>query len=386
MSIDTNSPSTGGDALEAAAPLVRAAEPSIAPLSVRQLMWQRFRRNRLAIVGGVILIFMYLVSAFAGAIAPYHVDTTHDGFSQVGPNGLHVFDEAGNFHWPPFVYGYSAQLDPLTFRRVATRTEELYPVRFFARGDPYRLLGLWQTDVHLFLPEAPGKVFVVGTDSLGRDLFSRILYGSQVSLTIGLLGVFLSLTIGSIVGVLAGLYGGALDNIVMRVVEVLMAFPQIPLWMALASALPPTMSSLQVYFGITVVLSFINWGGLARQVRAKVLALRDLDFVVCARLTNCSTMRIVGRHLFINTMSHVLVVATLAIPGMILGETALSFLGLGIRPPMTSWGLLLSEAQRVRVLLQQPWLLWPILPVMVAAVSFNLLGDGLRDAADPFAD
>ncbi len=233
--------------------------------------------------------------------------------------------------------------------------------------------------------DEPGKVFLLGTDTLGRDLFSRVIYGGRISLTVGLVGVFLSLVIGSLIGVMAGYYGGLFDNISMRIVEVLLAFPQIPLWMALAAALPPNLDSIKVYFGITIVLSFIGWGGLARQIRAKVLALRDSDFVMAARVANCSDFRIIVRHLFPNTLSHVIVVATLAIPGMILGETTLSFLGLGIRPPMTSWGLLLSEAQATRVLLQQPWLLWPILPVMLTAIAFNLLGDGLRDAADPFA-
>ena len=357
-----------------------------APLTVRQIVWLRFRRNKLAIAGGIVLIVLYLAAIFAGFLAPYAVNTTHSKHAGVGPNGMHFIDQDGKFNWPPFVYGYEASIDPATYRRVAVRTEEMFPVRFFGRGDPYDVLSIFSGNRHLLAVEEPGKLFLLGTDTLGRDLYSRILYGAQVSLSIGLVGVLLSLTIGSTVGVVAGLYGGAFDNIVMRIVEVLTSFPQIPLWMALASALPPTLNSLQVYFGITLVLSFLNWGGLARQVRAKVLALRDGDYVISAKLNNCSTRRIVGRHLFPNTMSHVLVVATLAIPGMILGETSLSFLGLGIRPPMTSWGLLLSEAQAVRVLLQQPWLLAPIAPVMITAISFNLLGDGLRDAADPFAD
>jgi peptide/nickel transport system permease protein len=202
---------------------------------------------------------------------------------------------------------------------------------------------------------------------------------------VGVVGVLLSLTIGSVVGSMAGYFGGAFDNISMRIIEVLMAFPQIPLWLALASALPANLDSLKVYFGITVVLSIINWGRLARQLRAKVLALRDSDFVIAARVVNCRNRRVILRHLLPNTFSHVIVVATLSIPGTILGETALSFLGLGIRPPMTSWGLLLSDAQATRVLLQQPWLLWPIAPVMITALCFNLLGDGIRDAVDPYA-
>ena len=231
----------------------------------------------------------------------------------------------------------------------------------------------------------PGKLFLIGTDVLGRDMLGRILYGGRVSLTVGLVGVALSIAIGSIVGTIAGMLGGVLDNILMRIVEVLMSFPRLPLWMSLAAVIPAGTNSIQTYFGMTVVLSIVNWGGLARQVRAKVLSLRENDFVAAARLQNCSDARIVLKHLFPNTASHVIVVGTLAIPGMILGETALSFLGLGIRPPMTSWGLLLSNAQKMRVLVLQPWLLWPIVPVMIAAISYNMLGDGLRDAADPFA-
>lgn len=360
----------------------RGARSEATPLTVRQLMWQRYRHNRLAVVGLVFLVTVYLCSAFAGFVSPYQLNHTHSDYAGVGPNRPHIFDKAGRLR-RPFVYGFEAKLDYKTFQRVYTTNDQMYPLRFFARGDPYTLLIL-NTNVHLFVVDDPGKVFILGTDPLGRDLFTRILYGSQVSLTVGLIGIFLTLLIGSAVGIAAGFFGGAVDNVAMRLVEVLMSFPRIPLWMALAAALPPNMSSLEVYFGITLVLSIVNWGGLARQVRAKVLALRDSDYVMAARLTNCSTVRIIARHLFPNTLSHLIVVATLAIPGMILGETALSFLGLGIRPPMTSWGLLLSDAQQLSVLLKQPWLLWPIVPVIVTAVSFNLVGDGLRDAADPF--
>jgi peptide/nickel transport system permease protein len=356
----------------------------VSPPTVSQLVWQRFRRNKLAGVGGVILIVFYTMAIFAGFFAPYYVDTTHSKFPGVGPNGIRVMDK-GQIR-APFVYGYDSRLDLETYKRVFTVNYDVtYPVRFFAKGDEYTLLGLVKTDIHLFTVDDPGKVFLVGTDTLGRDLYSRIIFGAQISLSVGLMGVFLSLVIGSLIGVAAGFYGGSFDNISMRIVEVLQSFPNIPLWMALAAALPPNLDSIKVYFGITIVLSFIGWGGLARQVRAKVLALRDTDFVTAARVANCGDFRIITQHLFPNTLSHVIVSATLAIPGMILGETTLSFLGLGIRPPMTSWGLLLNEAQATRVLLQQPWLLWPIVPVMVTAISFNLLGDGLRDAADPFA-
>ena len=356
----------------------------VTPPTVAQLMWQRFRRSKLAIIAGIVLIVFYTMAIFAGFFAPYYVDTTHSKFPGVGPNVIHIFDK-GQLR-APFVYGYTSKLDLESYKRVFTiDTTVTYAVRFFAKGDQYTLLGFIKADRHLFVVDEPGKVFLLGTDTLGRDLFSRIIYGARISLTIGLVGIFISLVIGSLIGVAAGYYGGVFDNVSMRIVEVLLAFPQIPLWMALASALPPNLDSIKVYFGITIVLSFIGWGGLARQVRAKVLALRDTDMVVAARVSNCSDLRIIVQHLFPNTLSHVIVSATLAVPGMILGETTLSFLGLGIRPPMTSWGLLLSEAQATRVLLQQPWLLWPIAPVMLTAICYNLLGDGLRDAADPFA-
>ncbi|MBV7332319.1 ABC transporter permease [Chloroflexi bacterium TSY] len=342
-------------------------------LSIRQLMWLRFKRNRLALFGARFLIFMYLVALFASFLAPYAVRTTHDEYASAAPHVPRFFDEEGNFHPRPFVYGLQPSIDPKTFRKIYTPLpEEIYPLRFFAKGIPYKFLGLFKTDYHLFTVEEPGKIFLLGTDRQGRDLFSRILFGAQVSLTVGLVGVLLSLVIGTILGVASGYFGGAFDSIVQRVIEVMLAFPQIPLWLALASLVPPTWSSVQVFFGISVVLSLVNWGGLARQVRGMVYALREEDYVT--------------RHLLPNTLSHVLVVATLSIPSMILGETALSFLGLGIRPPMTSWGLLLNEAQHVRVLLQQPWLLTPAIFVVATIISFNFLGDGLRDAADPFSN
>ena len=356
-------------------------------LSVGQLVWLRFRRNRMAVASLVLLAIMYLMAALAPLIAPYSVRFTHSQYSACHPNGLHFIDAQGQFHLRPFVYGLESKVDLKTFAKVyPVNKEQMYPVRFFAVGEPYKLFGFIPMDRHMMLADEPGKLFLLGTDKQGRDLFSRILFGSQVSLTVGLAGVALSVLIGSFFGVLTGYFGGVVDNVMQRIIEALMAFPQIPLWLALSSALPANLSPIKVYFGVTIVLSIINWGGLARQVRAKVLSLRDLDYVVSARLVNCSSLRIIMRHLLPNAISQVLVVATLAVPGMILGETALSFLGLGIRPPMTSWGLLLSEAQEVRVLLQQPWMLAPVAFVILACMAYNFLGDGVRDAADPFAD
>lgn len=368
-----------------ALPLGSTQEPT-AVLSVRQLMWLRFRKNKPAMIGGIFLILMYLAMIFSGFISPYGVRTTHEKFPGAAPNKIHFIDQEGQFHLRPFVYGYVRTVDPKTFKSTfSENTAEVYPIHFFTRGTPYDILGIFTSDIHLFGVEEPGKVFLLGTDIVGRDLFTRILYGSRVSLTVGLVGVFLSLIVGTVLGVISGFYGGLFDLILQRIVEVLQSFPQIPLWLALASAVPPNWDPIKVYFGITVVLSVVNWGGLARQVRGKVLSLREGAYVTAARYTNCSDWRIIWRHLLPNTLSHVLVVATLSVPGMILGETALSFLGLGIRPPMTSWGVLMGDMQSLRVFLTQPWLITPAAFVVAVIIAYNFLGDGIRDAADPFS-
>jgi peptide/nickel transport system permease protein len=355
-------------------------------VSVRRLMWLRFKRNRLAVIGGVYLILMYLGAIFAGFIAPYDPTTVNSQYVSMAPHGLNFVDTEGNFHPIPFVYGLKSAVDPATFRRTFEIVpEEKYPLQFFVRGAEYTILGFIRTDIHLFGVEEPGKIFLFGTDSQGRDIFSRVWYGAQVSLSVGLFGVFLTLLFGSILGIASGYIGGLFDDFVQRVVELLMSFPQLPLWLALATLIPDNWPSDRTYFAITIVLAILSWGALARQVRSIVYALREADFVTAARYTNCSNWRIITRHLLPNTMSHIIVIATTAIPGMILGETALSFLGLGIRSPLVSWGLLLSDAQHVRVLLQQPWILTPALFVITTVIAFNFLGDGLRDAADPFA-
>ncbi len=352
-----------------------------------RLMWYKFKKNKRAVVGGVVLIFLYLICvAFAEFFAPYPLEYATDYLS-APPQVLHFRDENGRFSIIPFVYGYKEEINYQLFtREFKIDTSKKFRLKLFVKGQPYKLLGLFPADIHLFGTEDPdGVVFLFGTDRLGRDLFSRVLYGGRISLTIGLLGVFLSLIFGSILGTISGYYGGTTDMIIQRTTELLMAFPNIPLWMALATAVPPTWSPIAVYFGITIILSFLNWGGLARQIRGMVLSLREQDFVMAAKSFGADDKRIIFRHLIPNCLSHIIVISTLSIPGMILGETALSFLGLGLRPPMTSWGVLLYETQNVRALRYTPWLIIPVFFVIITVLCYNFLGDGLRDAADPYS-
>ncbi len=369
---------------ESPAPLLEEEqEADLGRLSYRQLVWRKFRKSRLAVIGGVILVTFYTLAIFAEFFAPY--DYQHDNvrLQYVPPQGVHFFGEDG-FHIVPFLYGLKQTKNPesgeLTY--VADRSKT-YPVHLFHHGDKYRFFGLISTDIHLIGSEGP--FYLIGTDRMGRDIISRIIYGGRVSLTVGLVGVFLSIILGSILGTVSGYWGGLTDILMQRFIELLSSFPTIPLWMALAAALPSNWSGIQVYMGITVILSLLSWGGLARQVRGKVLATREQDYVLAARAAGASHWYILMRHLLPTAYSHIIVIATLSIPGMILGETALSFLGLGIRPPLTSWGVLLEEAQRVTVVLNSPWLLIPSLPVVLVVVAYNFVGDALRDAADPYA-
>ncbi|MCC6805482.1 MAG: ABC transporter permease, partial [Anaerolineae bacterium] len=324
-------------------------------VSIRRLTWLRFKRNRLAVIGGVFLVMMYLAAIFAGFIAPHDPTEVHSKYVSMAPQGLQFVDANGNFHLVPFVYAVESSVDPATFRKsFKVITDEIYPLKLFVRGSEYTILGVIKSDIHLFGVDDPGALFLFGTDTQGRDIFSRIWYGAQVSLSVGLVGVLLTLVFGSILGIASGYIGGLFDDIMQRVIELLMSFPQLPLWLALATLIPNNWPSDRTYFAITIVLAVLSWGALARQTRSMVYALREADFVTAARYSNCSAWRIITRHLLPNTMSHIIVVATTSIPGMILGETALSFLGLGIRSPLVSWGLLLSDAQHVRVLVQQP--------------------------------
>jgi peptide/nickel transport system permease protein len=347
------------------------------------MMWWKFRRHRLALISGIILAIMYgsiLVSEF---LAPYSLHTRNTEFIYAPPQGIHLFHD-GRFVGP-FVYGLDYRLDMDNLKREYTdNPTQVQPLRFFCAGEPYHYMGLLAGNMHFICPAENGTLFLLGTDRLGRDMLSRIIYGARISLTIGLIGIVLSFAIGITLGGLAGYYGGWIDSVVQRAIEVLQSFPKLPLWLALSAALPVAWSPLYVYFGITIILGLLTWTGLARAVRSKLLALREEDFCTAAVLMGARPKRIIGRHLLPSFMSHLIAVATLNIPEMILGETALSFLGLGLRPPITSWGVLLTEAQNINVVALYPWLMFPALPVIIIVLAFNFLGDGLRDAADPY--
>ena len=349
-----------------------------------RLAWMKFRINKLGVAGGVILLLLYFVVVSAEFFSWYPIDERHPDYIVAAPQRVRFRDEGG-FSLRPFVYGLQESRHPET--RRLTYTEDLavkYPVRLLVRGFEYKVLGLFPSRLHLFGVDEPGVIFVLGTDSFGRDLFARILGGGRVSLSIGLFGVALSVFIGTIVGIASGYYGGTVDLLMQRVIEIIRTFPDIPLWMVLAAALPPTWPSTSVYFGIVTLLALIGWTGLARQVRGKVLALREHDLTMAAKAIGINDWLIITRHLLPSTLSHIIVVATLAIPGTIIAESALSFLGLGIKPPMTSWGVLLRDAQKVSVLSAQPWLITPVFFIIVSVLCFNFMGDALRSAADPF--
>jgi peptide/nickel transport system permease protein len=349
-----------------------------------QLIRRRFLRNRVALVGGVVILGFYTIALFANFLAPYGAEQRFDAAIYVPPQPVYLLDDGKVY---PHILGLKQSVDPETLRRTyAADASTKLPMQFFVTGEPYRLVGVIPTDVHLFgVPGQEIGVFLLGTDRLGRDQLSRLLIGSQISLTLGLVGVFLSLLIGSVLGVASGYFGGWVDDVIQRAIEVVRSFPAIPLWMALAAAFPPHWPAAQVYFAISVVLSLIGWTWLARQLRGKVLALREEEFVLAAQLAGAGDGRIIARHLIPAVSGHIVVIATLAIPGMILAETALTFLGIGIRAPLVSWGTLLQDAQNIETLAHFPWLLMPVAFIAAAVLAFNFLGDGLRDASDPYA-
>lgn len=349
-----------------------------------KLMWWRFRKHKLAMGGGIVTIMLYLVLIFAEFLAPFEPGTTNTQATYAPPQTLVLFDENG---FNPHVLGYTVEVDPVALRRTFVVDPEVtVPVRLLTRGYSYKLMGLFETDIHLIGPENPeDTMYLLGADRLGRDMFSRIIYGTRVSMSIGLVGVTISLVLGIILGGISGYYGGLVDNLIQRLIEFIRSIPTIPLWLGLVAALPTEWGPLQIYFAITIILSLIGWTGLARVVRGRFLSLREEDFVMAAELDGASKSKVMFQHMLPAFYSHIIASITLAIPGMIIAETSLSFLGLGLRPPVVSWGVLLQESQNVRTVATAPWLLIPALGVVVAVLALNFLGDGLRDAADPYA-
>ncbi len=350
-----------------------------------QLVWWKFRRHRLANFAMIVLGLLYFIAAFAEFVSPYDPLRRFRDFSAKPPSVIYVRDTEGRWRLP-FVYGAIRSRDPVTMRPVYKEdTTRIYPIKLFVRGDEYKFWGLFTSDLHLFGtgdPQAP--LFILGSDHLGRDVLSRIFYGARISLTVGLIGVFLSFALGLVLGGLAGYFGGIVDEAVMRIIDVLVSLPAIPLWMALAAALPQDWPQLRTYFYVTIILSILGWTSLARVVRGKMLSLREEDYVMSAKLDGESEWQIITRYMLPGFTSYIIVSLTMAIPGMILGETALSFLGIGLHPPTISWGVMLQDAQNVQTIAQLPWLLTPVAFVITAVLMFNFLGDGLRDAADPY--
>ena len=348
-----------------------------------KMMWWRFLRHRLAVVSGVFLLLLYAAILICEFLAPYGTETRDRKSSFAPPQTVHLFDK-GEFVGP-FVYGFDFKRNATTLKpEYVPNPSKVEKLRFFCRGEKYRFWGLFEGNLHLFCPAENATLHILGTDKLGHDLLSRLIYGARISLTIGLFGVTLSFLLGIVIGGIAGYYGGWIDNLIQRIIEVLRSLPHLPLWLALAAILPVNWSAALVYFGITIILALLDWTGLARAVRSKLLSLREEEFCVAAQLMGARPSRIIGRHLLPSFMSHLIASATLSVPAMILGETSLSYLGLGLRRPIVSWGVLLNDAQNIETVVLYPWLMAPAIPVILVVLAFNFLGDGLRDAADPY--
>jgi peptide/nickel transport system permease protein len=359
------------------------SEVQIEVASQWQLMWWKFKKHRLAMFGGALVLFFYILAIFAEFFAPINFTTYNENYVYAPPQMIHIFQ---NGKLAPYVFGYKFERDPISYKKTWAIDESvIVPLRLLNHGDPYKFWGLIHSDLHLIGPvNAEDPFYLLGADKSGRDVFSRIIYSARISLTVGLVGVAISFTIGILVGGISGLVGGVLDNLIQRLIEILISIPTLPVWLALAAMVPLSWSALRVYFMITIILSLVGWMGLARVVRSKFLALREEDFIMAAQLDGVPKGRMIVRHMIPSFLSHIIASVTLSIPGMILGETALSFLGLGLRPPVVSWGVMLQDTQKVAVIAIYPWLLFPAVAVIIVVLALNFLGDGLRDAADPY--
>ena len=356
--------------------------------SYSQLVWQRFSRSKAAIVGGLMVVMLIVLAMFPEFFSPYDFYAITLRESYTPPTGIRFFDIDGNFMLRPFVYKQTLEIDPVTYQaRPKIDTESPVHVVFFVRSWEYKLFGVINTDLHLFgLDSDEERLHILGTDRFGRDLWGRICLAGRVSLSLSILAALIAIVIGSSVGVISGYYGGTIDNVLQRFVEVVMSFPELPLWMALAAVIPKTWSSGQIFLVMAFIFPFLRWAILAREVRGKVLSLRETDFILAAKEQGAGDFRIIFRHLYPNVLSHVIVILTLMIPDIILAEAFLSFLGIGIQEPLTSWGFLMKNAQSLETLGQNTWILTPVIFIVVAVLGLNFLGDGLRDAADPYSN
>ena len=350
------------------------------------LVWRKFRRNKVAIAGGLVVVGLFVLAMFADFFSPYDPIELNMRDSFRPPTRVHFIDAAGRFHFQPFVYKSQQKLNADMSSSWVEDTTVRYPVNFFVRSWEYKFLGLFSTDLHLYGAAGDAKIFLLGTDRFGRDVFGRASVAGRISLTMALFGTLISVFVGAVVGVFSGYYGGAVDNWTQRFVEFVQSFPQLPLWMALAAVIPITWDQFAVFVTMSFIFALLSWTLLAREVRGKVLALRETDFVLAAREMGASDSRIMFQHLLPNTFSHIIVVLTLTIPTIILAESFLSFLGIGIQEPLVSWGTMMREAQTIQTLGFNPWIAASVLFIVTAVLGFNFLGDGLRDAADPYAN
>lgn len=390
MSITAIPPDENTEGAETGSRLVSTYGDQAETLGNWKLIWLKFLEQKLAVASGLVVLALYLIALFAGFLAPFNPQKALPQFTYAPPQGIHLFltDEDGSTRFQLHAKGYEVTIDKAALRRIFVVDEsKIVPLQFFARGPQYKLLGLIPSDRHLIGPvNAADPFFLLGADRIGRDVFSRVVYGTRVSMSIGLVGVAVSLFLGMLLGGLSGFYGGWVDMTIQRMIEVISSMPTIPLWMGLAAAIPLTWSALQVYFTITLIVSLLGWTALAREVRGRFMALNSEAFVTAAQLDGSSELRVIFRHMMPSLTSHIIATLTLAIPAMIIAETSLSFLGIGLKPPVVSWGVLLQDSQNVRAISQAPWLLaWPGGAVVIAVLAFNFLGDGLRDAADPYS-